>query len=256
MASDACNIAVVSMEVAVGDLSRNIATLAMEVKHAADSGCGLVCFPECALSGLTTCEDYDSDLGLAIEIPGRVTDEIAGLAKTHHVELAVGVMERDKGRLYDSAVLFSAEGEILLRYRRIDPNWHGPGAPPEHYAQGEDIDTASSSIGKMTFLICGDMFNDQVVELVHRASPECLVIPMSRSFRDFSLTWWDEEEKWEYTRQVASIGRTSVIVNSYELDSPWPAFGGSMVVSSRGEFFAETSPGAPSVLVCQLPPKH
>ncbi len=234
------------------DIERNLSAMADAVERAYVHKCQLICFPECALTGLVEAEDYESDIKLAVEIPGDITHKIGKLARDHNLHIATGVLERDRGSLYDTAILFDNRGKIILKYRRINPRWHGPNVPKNLYMQGTTLDTASTSLGEITFAICGDIFDDMVVAKVQRVRPDYLIIPLSRSFAGYSQDWWDREEKWAYVRQVAKIGVTSFLVNSFESGARWPSFGGSLAVSSDGHIIAETQIGEPSFMVCEL----
>ena len=245
-------VALVSLSV-TSDVERNFSAMVDAVERASAEECQLVCFPECALTGLVETEDYESDIKLAVEIPGSTTDKIGALAETYDLYIATGLLERDHERLYDTAVLFDREGAIPLKYRRINPKWHGANAPKNLYVQGTILNTASTPLGEVAFAICGDMFDDGVVAMIQRAKPDYLIVPLSRSARDYSPNWWEQEEKWDYVRQVAKIGITSFLINSFETESKWPSFGGSLVVSSEGQIIGETRTGQASMLVCNAP---
>lgn len=253
MSENAQNRVALVSSLVTSDIERNFSAMADAVERAHAEGCQLVCFPECALTGLIDAEDYKTDVELAVKIPGNTTDEIGVLAKTHNIYIAAGILERDHERIYDSVVLFDNKGEIILKYRRINPQWHSPNAPKNLYMEGTIFNTASTSLGKIAFAICGDMFDDTVVAKVRRARPDYLIVPLARSFADYTQDWWDREEKWAYVRQVAKIGITSFLVNSFESQAKWPSFGGSLVVSSDGRIIAETQVGGSSFLVCEFP---
>lgn len=245
-------IALVSLLI-TSDVERNLLAIADAVERACAEECRLVCFPECALTGLVDSEDYESDIELAVEIPGDTTYEIGFLAKRYGIHIAIGILERDQERLYDTAVLFNGDGEVILKYRRINPKWHSPNVPKNLYVEGVSLNAVPTSLGKIAFAICGDMFDDTVVTMIQTAQLDYLLVPLARSFANYSQDWWEEEEKWAYVRQVARIGTTSFIVNSFESQARWPSFGGSLVVSSHGRIIAERPIGKPSFLVCDLP---
>ena len=85
------------------DIQRNLLAIADAVAEAYAEGCRLVCFPECALTGLVDTEDYEADIKLAVDIPGNATDEIGSLAERYGIYVAIGLLERDQEKLYDTA---------------------------------------------------------------------------------------------------------------------------------------------------------
>lgn len=110
------------------DIEKNLLTIVDTVKNVHREGCALVCFPECALTGLPS-EDYKTDIKLATEIPGEITDKIGHLAKLYNIYIAIGLLEKASMKLYDTAVLFDDTGRIILKYQRINPQWHSRNLP-------------------------------------------------------------------------------------------------------------------------------
>ena len=94
------------------DRDANLAAILSMASEAADAGADLVVFPEAALTGLINNDDPIHDLPLGEPIPGPVTDVLGGLAQERCIWLAIGLLEREGGSLYDSAVLFRPDGEI------------------------------------------------------------------------------------------------------------------------------------------------
>lgn len=245
-------LALVSLLI-TSDVQRNLLAIADAVEKAHSEDCCFVCFPECALTGLVDAEDYEADIKLAVDIPGNITDEIGSLAKCHGISIAIGLLEREQGKLYDTAVLFNRDGEIILKYRRINPKWHSPKVPKNLYVEGDRFNVAFTPLGKIAFAICGDMFDDTVVTMIQEAKPDYLIVPLARSFADYTQDWWEKEEKWVYVQQIGKIGTISFIINSFESQARWPSFGGSLVFSSHGQIIAETRIGESSFLVCEFP---
>lgn len=200
----------------------------------------MVCFPECALSGLPT-EDYSKDIRMAVEIPGRITKRLARLAKKYNIYIAIGLLERDKNKLFDTAVLFSNTGEIVLKYRRINPQWHSRRIDKRLYCEGKSFKICSTPFGKVGFAICGDMFDYKVIKLINKLKPDYLIVPMSRSYGGgcHNRDDWNKEEKWVYARQVRRIGVDTLIINAYEPLSQDGSFGGTLVVSREGKILEE-----------------
>ena len=51
---------------------------------------------------------------MATGIPGPITDEICELAYTYKIYLALGLLEKAQGILYDSAILIDDRGNISI----------------------------------------------------------------------------------------------------------------------------------------------
>ena len=228
--------------------------LAMEerVCQAAGPGADLVLFPEAALTGLANNDEPAHDLPLGQPIPGPATERLAAVAARHSVYLATGLLEREGGCLYDSAVLFDPAGSMVFRYRRIQPQWHGRGADRRVYRQGDRIEVAETPWGRVSCLLCGDLFDDTIVARLREVRPDLLLFPFARNFSDgsFDQDRWSREEEAAYAARAAVAGCTTLMVNLLEdaVEREYPGFGGAMVVSPLGEVLARWPLGSPGIL--------
>jgi len=235
------------------DIDANLTTILKMAKEAADAGADLAVFPEAALTGLINNDEPSHDLPLGQAIPGPVTDVLARLARERRIWLAIGLLERECDRLYDSAVLLTPDGTIGLKYRRIHPKWHGP-ADPSVYCQGTELPKVETSFGAFAFLICGDLFDDELIQRVRGLRPDWLLFPFARRFRDRSYDQkrWDREEKPEYAKRVKLAGITTLMTN-YISDRDFSgSFGGAMVVSSDGTVVDSFPLGEAGILMVDL----
>jgi N-carbamoylputrescine amidase len=205
-----------------------------QIGKASNLDADLVVFPEASLTGLVNNDDPHHDLSLGVRIPGRETGTLAAAAARYRIWVAAGLLELTDSRLYDTAVLLSPSGRIRLRYRRISAGWHGSKASPGVYGRGRALPVTRTPFGSVVFLVCGDLFDAQLVERARRIRPDLLVVPMARSFGDGAINQrrWDRQEKPAYFRQVQQCGTPTVIVNS--LDRRTGSFGGAWAVSARG----------------------
>ncbi len=63
-------------------------------------------------------------LGLAPTVPGPLTDAVAAAARAHGMVVVLGVNERDHGSLYNTQLVFDADGRLALKRRKITPTYH------------------------------------------------------------------------------------------------------------------------------------
>jgi formamidase len=118
-------------------------------------GVQLVMFPELHLPGLPPpLELHGHATDLAVEVPGPLTDELGAIARAHGIWLLPGsVYERGEGdRLHNTCLVFSPEGELEARYRKVFP-WqpHETTSPGEHFVTFDIPD-----VGRMGLCICYD----------------------------------------------------------------------------------------------------
>lgn len=226
------------------------------VAAAADRESDLVLFPELAATPGEITDDPQHDLLLAEPIPGEVSDRLASMARAHEIYFGIGILERDGEHLYDCALLFGPTGEIALKYRRINPQWHGRHADPHVYRQGDEMPVASTGLGRLCFAVCGDLFDDAVVERIKSNCPDYVLWPVARNFSDgsFRQERWDREEECEYTAAAASTGAATLMVNRLvdPASSAYPSFGGALVISKLGEAIARLPLAKSSILFFDL----
>ena len=93
----------------------------------------------------------------AVQVPGPITDRLSKLAAQHGMVLIVGVNERDGGSLYNTQLIFDADGRLLLKRRKITPTYHermvwGQG-------DGAGIRAVDTAVGKVAALACWEHYN-------------------------------------------------------------------------------------------------
>lgn len=237
------------------DINTNLTEILNLANKASDAGADLILFPEASLTGLINNDIPSRDLPLGQVIPGPITEELSQLTRKRGDWLAMGLLERDDDRLYDSAIMITPKGGIVLRYRRIQPQWHGKQADPSVYCQGTKLSNISTSFGSCSFMICGDLFDDELVRRLRRLQPDWLLVPFSRCFDDGSYDQerWDMEEKEEYIKRVRTVGVTTLLTN-YLADKEMlgGSFGGAMVISGDGTVIDSFPLGKVGMLLVDL----
>ena len=93
----------------------------------------------------------------AVEVPGPVTDAVSQAAQSHNMVIVLGVNERDHGSLYNTQLIFDADGALLLKRRKITPTYHermvwGQG-------DGSGLQVLDTAVGKLGALACWEHYN-------------------------------------------------------------------------------------------------
>jgi aliphatic nitrilase len=93
----------------------------------------------------------------AVAVPGPVTHAVAAAARSHGVVVVLGVNERDHGSLYNTQLVFDADGELVLKRRKITPTYHERMIWGQGDASGlKVVDTA---VGRLGALACWEHYN-------------------------------------------------------------------------------------------------
>ena len=90
-------------------------------------------------------------------VPGPVTDAVAAAARRHGMVVVLGVNERDHGTLYNTQLVFDADGALALKRRKITPTYHermvwGMG-------DGSGLRTVETAVGTVGALACWEHYN-------------------------------------------------------------------------------------------------
>jgi nitrilase len=96
-------------------------------------------------------------LDQAVTIPSPAVDAIGAAARSTHMVVSIGVNERDGGSLYNTQLLFDADGTLIQRRRKISPTYHermvwGQG-------DGSGLRAVDSAVGRIGQLACFEHFN-------------------------------------------------------------------------------------------------
>lgn len=238
----------------VADLDANLAEILDAVNSAARAGAELVVLPEAATTGLAINGDPLHDLPLGQPIPGPLTDELAETAQRFQLHLAVGILERAGDALYDSAVLLCPGGDVVLHYRRIQPQWHASGVDPAVYRQGDTVPAADTPLGRLSIILCGDLFDDDVIGQVREMQPDWLLFPFARCFDDgsYDRARWQGRELPLYLERIRKAGCGTLMVNYLSAKDEDGYFGGAAVVSAQGEVIAHLPIGHTGTLLVDV----
>lgn len=151
------------LETAAGTLDRVLAAIA----EAGEKGVRLAVFPETfipwypyfsfvyppVLTDAAHLKLYEQ----AVIVPGPVTAAVATAARKYAMVIVLGVNERDHGSLYNTQLVFDADGTLLLKRRKITPTFHermiwGQG-------DGAGLKVVDTAVGRLGALACWEHYN-------------------------------------------------------------------------------------------------
>jgi nitrilase len=101
--------------------------------------------------------EYLRLLGQAVTIPSDATHAIGDACKQAGMVVSIGVNERDGGTLYNTQLLFDADGTLIQRRRKILPTYHermiwGQG-------DGSGLRAVDSAVGRIGQLACWEHYS-------------------------------------------------------------------------------------------------
>lgn len=144
-----------------------VAKVCAAIAEAAKQGAELVVFPETCvpyypyfsfvrppfLSGPEHLLLYER----AVAVPGPVTDMVSAAARTHGIVVVLGVNERDHGTLYNTQLIFDADGTLVLSRRKITPTYHERMIWGQGDASG--LKVVPTAVGRLGALACWEHYN-------------------------------------------------------------------------------------------------
>jgi aliphatic nitrilase len=96
-------------------------------------------------------------LDQAVTVPSATTDALGEAARRAGIVVSIGINERDGGTVYNTQLLFDADGALIQRRRKISPTYHermvwGQG-------DGSGLRAVNSHVGRIGQLACWEHYN-------------------------------------------------------------------------------------------------
>lgn len=249
---DPVRVAVVQAGPVTFDCAATIEKARGLIAEAASQGARLVVFPEAFVSAYPKGIDFGARVGWrtaegrrwfrryfesAVEVPGPATDALAAAAREHKVHLVMGVIERDGGTLYCTALFFSPEGALLGKHRKLMPTamerliWG--------FGDGSTLPVLETAIGRIGAVICWENY-----------MPLLRAAMYAKGIQIYCVLTVDDRDTWIPTMQhIAMEGRCFVLSacqyicrDAFPADYPGPdgvlIRGGSVIVNPLGRVLA------------------
>ncbi|MGH2443550.1 MAG: carbon-nitrogen hydrolase family protein [Chloroflexota bacterium] len=166
-------IAVVQFDPELGAPARNLDQIEAHAARAAEGGAELAVFPECAVTGYVY-RSLDEALEQSQEIPGAISDRLAGIAAQNNLYMVVGLLERAGGRCFNAAIL-CGPGGLLAVYRKTHTLCLGV----DRFTTPGDIPYQVHDLpfGRLGILICYDLRFPEAARSLALRGAQLLVLP-------------------------------------------------------------------------------
>src|SRR5215207_3937511 len=252
------------------DVEATVAKVERLTRDAAAGAAGLVVFPEasCYPRGIT----FGATVGArspegrawfrrywesSVDVPGAVVDRLGAIAREQAVHLVIGVIERDGGTLYCTALFLGPDGALLGKHRKLMPTaaerlvW-GFGA-------GSTLPVLETAAGRLCAVICWENYMPLLRMAMYAKGVQIWCAPTA-----------DARDTWIATmRHIACEGRCFVLsANQFATRGDYPpdyplqdggcdagdvlCRGGSVIVSPLGDVLAGPAFGEETILHAEL----
>ena len=250
--NESVKVACAQVEPVIFDRDATLDKVASIAAEAAEKDARLVLFPETFVPAYPSSrwarELAGGDSGKqvwarlarsSVTVPSAETERIGAVAKKHSLVLAVGVNELDGGTLYNTLLVFDADGQLALTHRKLMPTNHerlvwGLG-------DGHGLETVDMGFGRVGGLICWENFMPLARAALYERGLDIYLAPTA-----------DDRESWhDSIRHIAREARAFLLsccvfqrASSYPDDVPIAegpdllGRGGSAIVGPDGEYLA------------------
>jgi len=196
------------------DANASVAKAEGWIAKAGAEGCQIVVFPEAFISGYPKGADFEVSIGVrtargreefrryldgAITVPGPETERLGAAAAAAKVYLVIGVMERELGTQYCTALYFGPDGALLGKHRKLMPTagerlaWG--------FGDGSTLPAFDTPIGKIGAVICWENY-----------MPMLRMAMYSKGVTLYCAPTADDRESWlPSMRHIALEGRCFVL---------------------------------------------
>lgn len=231
-------LAMIQMRVTGGEKAQNVQRAARLIADAASGQADLVLLPECMDLGWT----HPSASTQAEPITeGSVYNALCESAVMHGVYVCAGLTERAGECVFNSAVLISPDGKLLLQHRKLNEL----DIAHDLYEQGDRLRVAKTEFGTLGLMICADAFaNDQILSrsLCYMGadvilSPSSWAVPPDHDHAQtpYGNEWLDAYQAVAKAFSVSIIGVSNVGPVSAGPWQGWKCIGCSLAIGPDGE---------------------
>ncbi|MBW1980628.1 MAG: carbon-nitrogen hydrolase family protein [Deltaproteobacteria bacterium] len=253
------------------DPERSIEKACGLASEAAERGAKIVVFPEAFVSAYPKGQDFGARVGMrspegrtdfrrywesAIAVPSPATDSLGTAARHNNIYMVIGVIERDGGTLYCTALFFAPDGTLLGKHRKLMPTamerliWG--------FGDGSTLPVFETPLGRIGSVICWENY-----------MPMLRMAMYSKGIQLYCAPTVDDRDTWIPTMQhIALEGRCFVLAScqyikrgdypeDYEAihdDTPDTVMirGGSCIVSPLGRILAGPSYDGECILTADI----
>ena len=254
------------------DTAGTVAKAETLMAEAAARGAQLLVFPEAFIGGYPKGADFHIFIGArtpegrqdflkyyeaAVALDGPEIAQLAQAAGTHKLYVCVGIIERDGGTLYCTAVYLGPEGTVLGHHRKLMPTalerlvWG--------YGDGSTLKAVDTPFGKLGAVICWENYMPALRMAMYQQRVALYCAPTA-----------DDRDSWISTMQhVAMEGRCFVLSSCQHLrraqfpmeamhnrlpDDPETLLmrGGSCIISPAGKVLAGPVYGEDALLTAEI----
>jgi nitrilase len=268
--NDPVTVACVQAEPVVLDRAATIDRIDALAREAAAKGARLALFPEAYIPVYPTnrwvrflAGGGDAKTTFArlaresLAVPSDDTSRLGAVAHANGLWLAVGANELAGGTLYNTLLIFSPSGDIVLHHRKLMPTNH------ERLVWGlgtkQGLETVATDVGRIGGLICWENFMPLARFALYQSGVEIYLAPTAEDSDDWHVSMRHiARESRAYVLSCCVFQRASTYPEDVQLaDGPeLIGRGGSAILGPDGSYLAGPLWDEEGILVAELDPQR
>jgi predicted amidohydrolase len=212
------------------------------METAAGAGAQLIVFPEAALSGYIF-RSLEESLSVIEPIPGPITERLADSCRKLNVYTVIGLLEEDRGKYYNAAVLIGPAG-LIGKYRKL----HLPYVGIDRFLNHGDLplQVYDADIGRIGLSICYDLDFPEHSRTLGLMGAEYIV----------TVANWPEGIEFIPEHVLHTRARENIVhqiaVNRVGEERGVRFFGRSKFINCLGASLAEGKPYKPDIIYTEI----
>lgn len=225
------------------DKRKNLEKALKMINEAAKKGVDIICLPELFNSVYFPQEERFDTKTIAEAIPGPTTDELSKSAGRNKVFIIGGsICEKSGSKLYNTSVVFDANGKIISRYRKVhiphDPNFY----EQNYFGKGDlGYKLFEMNGAKVGIMICYDQWYPEAARVNALMGAEIIFYPTAiglvEGLEQREGNW---QEAWENVQRGHAIANSVIVsaANRVGKEGSMTFWGGSFVINQFGKTLA------------------
>ncbi|MDD5156545.1 nitrilase-related carbon-nitrogen hydrolase [Sulfurimonas sp.] len=188
----------------------------------------LIVFPELSLNG------YMLQDGLHDEA-WRLDEFDAFKKASLTIDIVVGAAIKNRDETISNSALYFSNGELLAKHNKVHLPNYGMFEEARYFKAGEYFDSLISRFGKISMLVCEDLWHEAVHEDLVKQNPDYIIVLAASPARGFSDSRLEIEDKWyDIIKKVAKKCSAKLIfVNRVGFEDGLGFWGGSCVIDEN-----------------------
>lgn len=230
-------VALAQIESVEGNVQANLEKHLAFIKQAVEQEASLIVFPELSLNG----DKIGPDVPDTSLLPD--SDVLQAICEaSNQIDIVVGLIERGTLSLYNryNAAFYYSKCHLVHRHRKLFLVNYSVFDEGKHYVPGNNLQAFDSPLGRMSLLICNDVWHSASPYIAALDGAEMMIVP-SNSARGTLGDHLDIPATWEHMNRAysAMLGLYTVFVNRagtrQSLYGEYTYWGGSAIIGPDGK---------------------